>query len=100
MDITNDVGDLKHSINETFYDTHEEAFDEASPANFSPVEGQNISLNEPLIFDIKQGEASKSLPLCLVFNARSIFNKCTSMHELLHNYGPDFLIISETFERR
>ena len=42
---------------------------------------------------------SSNLPLCLVFNARSIFNKSDNLTEILRQIGPDLSIISETFER-
>ena len=81
------------------YDTEDEAFSEAIPANFSPIPGQNVVAGQPLIFDIDQGEPQSSLPLCLVFNARSIFNKSDNLREMLHQYGPDICLVSESFER-
>ena len=42
---------------------------------------------------------SSNLPLCLLFNARSVFNKSENLTEMLQQIGPDICIISETFER-
>ena len=39
------------------------------------------------------------MPLCLVLNARSIYNKQDNLHEMLHQIGPDICLISESWER-
>ena len=38
------------------------------------------------------------LPLCLLLNARSVFNKSKNLIDLLQNLKPDICLISETFE--
>ena len=68
--VSNDVQD--QSNDSTDYETEDEAFSEAIPANFSPIQGQNVVLGQPFIFDIDQSEPPSSLPLCLVLNARSV----------------------------
>ena len=85
--------------NNTIYDTEDEAFEKVIPANFYPEPGQSSVPNQPLVFDIKANEPSSSLPLCLVLNARSIWNKCDSLRELLHQIGPDLCLISESWEQ-
>ena len=92
--------DLEHSIGNSEYDTEDEAFNRVIPTNFSPISNQNSLSNQPLQFDVNSGEATSSLPLCLVFNARSVYNKCENVRELLHQLGPDLTLISETFERQ
>ena len=80
--------------------THDEAFSEAIPANLFPIPGQNIEPNQPLKFDVNQKvDISSPLPLCLLLNARSLYNKSDNMAEILSNISPDICMISETFER-
>ena len=92
--------DQDQSNDSTDYETEDEAFSEAIPANFSPIQGQNVVLGQPLIFDINQSEPPSSLPLCLVLNARSVYNKSDNLREMLHQFGPDICIISESWERQ
>ena len=70
------------------------------PANFAPRPQQDVSSSQPLELTINSGEAPSSLPLCLVFNARSIYNKHGNVREMLHQLGPDLTMVSETFERQ
>ena len=70
------------------------------PANFAPKPQQDVSSSQPLELTINSGEAPSSLPLCLVFNARSIYNKHGNVREMLHQLGPDLTMVSETFERQ
>ena len=82
------------------YNTEDEAFPEIIPANLSPLPGQNANQGEPLCFDVNlETDLTSSLPLCLLLNARSVFNKRDKLREMLHQIGPDICIISETFER-
>ena len=80
--------------------THDEAFSEAIPANLFPIPGQNIEPNQPLKFDVNQKvDISSPLPLCLLLNSRSLYNKPDNMAEILSNISPDICMVSETFER-
>ena len=89
-----------NSGDDTEYDTEDEAFAEPIPANLSPIPGQNVPPGQPIRFDINSNERqSSNLPLCLVFNSRSVYNKADNLKEMLHTIGPDISIISETFER-
>ena len=84
----------------TDYDTDDEAFAEPIPANLSPIDGQNVEPGKPVEFDINSNQKqSSNIPLCLLFNARSVYNKENNMNEMLRVIGPDICIISETFER-
>ena len=47
----------------------------------------------------KNFRQSSNLPLCILLNARSIYNKQNNLTDLLHQLGPDVCLISETFER-
>ena len=70
------------------------------PANVSPIPGQDDIQGQPLQFDVKMDSTmTSSLPLCLLFNARSIYNKSDNLRDLLHQICPDICLISETFER-
>ena len=84
----------------TEYDTEDEAFPEVVPANLSPIPDQKVEPGQPLIFDVDlKSDMSSSLPLCLLLNSRSIFNKSDNLREMLHQISPDICLISETFER-
>ena len=82
------------------YDTEDEAFPQVIPANLYPLPGQNVNQGEPVCFDVNlETDLTSSLPLCLLLNARSVFNKRDNLREMLHQIGPDICLISETFER-
>ena len=68
---------------------------------FYPIPDQNVQSGQPLLFDVKMSEEPQSpnLPLCLVMNCRSVYNKSRNLCELLSTIGPSLLILSETFER-
>merc|ERR1712030_216728 len=40
------------------------------------------------------------LPLCMVLNARSLYNKTENFKKILYQIGPDITIVSETWERQ
>ena len=95
-----DDEDSDDSSNSSIYDTEDEAFSDPIPANLFPVPGQNVPAGQPIRLDVNMNHnQSSNLPLCLLFNARSIFNKSDNLTEMLHQIGPDLCIISETFER-
>ena len=71
-----DVSSIASTDNDTQYDTDDEAFAEPIVANLSPVPGQPLIHGQPVILDINSDQASSSsLPLCLLINARSCYNK-------------------------
>ena len=81
----------------TNYSTDDEQNYDQSQANLFPVPGQNL----PLKFDVNLSDnVSSCLPLCIVTNARSCYNKCDSLNDMLTQIRPTFLIISETWERK
>ena len=100
-DMSDGSSDNSHdSSNSTLYDTEDEAFSDPIPANLAPVPGQNVPDGQPIRMDVNMNHnQSSNLPLCLLFNARSIFNKSDNLTEMLRQIGPDLCIISETFER-
>ena len=79
------------------YDTEDEAFPEVVPANLFS-NGTQTDRGQAL--DVNLDDDMKSpLPLCLLLNARSVYNKCNNLTEMLHQIGPDICLVSETFER-
>ena len=81
----------------TYYSTDDEQNHDLSQANLFPVSGQN----PPLKFDVKFSDnMSSCLPLCIVTNVRSCYNKCDSLNDMLNQIRPTFMIISETWERK
>ena len=95
-----DGNDSIESVNSTEYDTEDEAFGNPIPANLSPESGQVYTPGEPIRLNVNSNlNQSSNLPLCLVFNARSIYNKLNNLTDILRQIVPDLLIISETFER-
>ena len=100
---TNDslISDKSEIVSDdTHYNSEEEAFSEPIPANLYPIQGQTISPGRPITLDVDSYHGhSNNIPLCLLFNARSIYNKRNNLNEILRQIGPDISIISETFER-
>ena len=89
------------SEDESTFDTDDEVDNEPIPANLSPVLGQNVQDNQPLRFDVNLNKDAQAsfLPLCLMMNARSIYNKPNNLNEMLSRIGPSVTLISETWER-
>ena len=82
------------------YDTDDEAFPQLIPANLSPVPDQNEPSGQPIIFNVYQkNDLTSPLPLCLLFNSRSVYNKSDNMNEMLNQICPDLCLISESWER-
>ena len=81
------------------YDTEDEAFPVIKPANFTPFNGRTDNQGQGLLIDVStRSDLTSPLPLCLLFNARSVHNKRNSLRDLLHQVSPDLCLISETFE--
>ena len=81
------------------YETEDEAFSDPIPANFFPV-SEDVKHGQPTKLELNMKEnLSSCLPLCLLLNARSIYNKCENLDEMLQQISPDICLISETFER-
>ena len=86
-------------IDDSVNKTHDEAYSEAIPVNLFPIPGQHIEPNKPLKFDVHQhADISSPLPLCLLLNARSIYNKPDNLTELLNTIFPDICMISESLK--
>ena len=98
-DVVNDVSDAS-GIDSTI-DTDDEIDNEPIPANLFPIPGQNVLPNQPLVFDVNIDKDAQSsfLPLCLMMNARSVYNKSRNLNEMLSRIGPAVTLVSETWER-
>ena len=80
----------------TTYSTDDEVDPESIPANFfSPAD-------QPDSLDVITGNKQQSsrLPLCLMFNSRSLYNKVENFKTLVNQIGPDAILVSETWERQ
>jgi hypothetical protein len=114
IQLDGNITDISESINvdsdeesddlsnlDTSYDTEDEIDGEPIPANLSPIPGQNVQPNQPLVFDINLNKDAQSsfLPLCLMMNARSVYNKSSNLREMLNQIGPSVVLLSETWER-
>ena len=88
------------SSNDTSYDTEDEVDSDPIPGNLSPIPGQNVQPNQPLVFDITPDNNVQSsfLPLCLMTNARSVYNKQNNLREMLQQIGPSVMLVSQTWE--
>ena len=71
-------------------DTEDEAFSEPIPVNLFAIPGQNVETGQPIKLDVDLNRDQTSyLPLCLMFNSRSVFNKADNLNEMLNQIGPD-----------
>ena len=93
------ISDDNDESSDSEYETEDEAFSDPIPANLFPV-SEDITPGQPIKLDLNMKDnLSSNLPLCLLLNARSVYNKCKNLDEMLQQMGPDFCLISETFER-
>ena len=80
---------------DTEYDSEDEAFAQPIAANLEPVSGQIIAPGQPIKLDINSNKSQSShLPLCMLLNARSLYNKEESLRNMLRNIGPDVALRS------
>ena len=98
LDDSSDDSESENSEGDTKYDTDDELQPCQPQPNLFPCPDQKPSQGTPLKFDISNGPPS-SLPLCMMTNARSAYNKKSNLSELLYQICPSFLILTETWER-
>ena len=82
------------------YDTDDEIDGTVDPIILTPVPNQVLSPSKPVQLEILTPNQVQSspLPLCMMLNARSLYNKRDNFKKLLYEIGPDLSIISETWE--
>ena len=97
----NDVtSDDENNLSDSEYDTEDEVDPEPIPANLSPIPGQVLLPGQPIKLDVNQmNQNSSHLPLCMLLNARSIYNKSDNLTDFLQQIGPDLCIISKKTEQ-
>ena len=81
--------------------TDDEVDTAPSPVNLILVPGQVPLPGQPVILDVDPTNAQVSplLPLCMMLNARSVYNKAGHFRDL-YQLGPDLIITSETWEKK
>ena len=85
---------------DTSFDTDDEIDDKQISPALEPCIGQQSNQNEPQLFDFSENWSKQSsLPLCILTNARSVYNKQMSLREILRQICPSLILISETWER-
>ena len=86
--------------NSTEYETEDEIDAESEPVVLVPAPNQPPA-GQPLLLEVDPtGLAAlpSSLPLGMVTNARSLYNKIDNFIRFLREIGPDYSIVSETWE--
>ena len=85
------------------FDTDDEIDKNPIPANFYLDPNQSITQGQPITLDVNisaSDEPTSELPLCVMLNARSLYNKSDNFRTLLHEIGVEVAIVSETWERQ
>ena len=85
------------------YDTDDEVDSTPVPAPLYAVPNQLRSNEAPVELDVQplsNKHQSSNLPLFITLNARSLYNKNSNFKDLLYQIGPDFALVSETWERK
>lgn len=89
------------SSSNTIYATDDEVDPQPISANFffpqAQIPGQP---NPPEVQISSNKQQSSRLPLCMMLNARSLYNKVNNFKSLLYQIGPDIVLVSETWERQ
>ena len=82
------------------YDTEDEAYNEREPAVLVPAATQPPA-GQPLLLEVDETGRRRlpaSLPLVMMTNARSLYNKIENFTKWLLEIFPDCAIISESWE--
>ena len=82
----------------TEFETDDEFDPVGPPVNF--VQSSNQGQSKPTLDVPENAQQTSRLPLCLLMNARSLYNKNQNFKTLLYQMCPDIAIISETWERK
>ena len=83
------------------YDTDDEIDSEPAPVVLNPIVGQTLAPGMPIRMEVNlnsNDQKSPILPLCIMLNARSVYNKPDHFKDL-YQLGPDLILVSETWER-
>ena len=100
----NDSVTSESSSDDSFlnYDTDDEVDPILDPAVLAPVPNQVPVQGQPVQLEVVPDVSTQPspLPLCMMLNARSLYNKADNFKSLLHQITPDITIVSETWERQ
>ena len=96
-----DQDDSNQSENDSIYETDDEVDPELIPVNLSPTIGQVVPDGQPVQMDVNlaRDDRSSFVPLCLMMNCRSAYNKENNLNEIIRQISPDLILASETWER-
>ena len=94
--IASDDTVLSDSSNDTVYDTDNEVESDPVTVNLTPIQGQVTRPGQPVEMNVNMNnnQKSSSLPLCMMLNARSVYNKADHFKDL-YQLGPDIILVSE-----
>ena len=84
------------------YDTDDEVDPILDPAVLAPVPNQVPVQGQPVQLEVVADVSAQPspLPLCMMLNARSLYNKAANFKTLFHQISSEITIVSETWERQ
>ena len=96
------ISESESSSDESDYDTEDEVDPTPDPVILTPVPNQMSVQGQPIQLEVVSDINSQPspLPLCMMLNARSLYNKAYSFKNLLHKIAPEITMVSETWERQ
>ena len=96
------ISESESSSDESDYDTEDEVDPTPDPVILTPVPNQMSVQGQPIQLEVVSDINSQPspLPLCMMLNARSLYNKADNFKNLLHQIAPEITMVSETWERQ
>ena len=96
------ISESESSSDESDYDTEDEVDPTPDPVILTPVHNQMPVQGRPIQLELVSDINSQPspLPLCMMLNARSLYNKADNFKNLLHQIAPEITMVSETWERQ
>ena len=85
---------LDSDTSDSTINSDHEVDSEPIPTQFHQLNDSNLEVN------VNESNNISRLPLCLVLNARSLYNKVNNFRELITQIAPDIVLVSETWERK
>ena len=92
---SNDGSESSDGVSDEDYCTDDEMDPEPIPANLVADVAGKLKVSHS-----KNVQQSSYIPLGMMLNARSLYNKIGNFRELMHQIGPDLILASETWERK
>ena len=97
------ISESESSSDESDYDTEDEVDPTPDPVILTPVPSQTpVVQGQPIQLEVASDENSppSPLPLFMMLNARSLYNKPENFKNLLYQIAPEITMVSETWERQ